>query len=142
MIIKVTPNTEKAKSMLFLAEQKESFANTIDINQYPTNAAENYYDVIRELAFALLLLGGKKAMGEYAHKEAIDELSVHKEFSDEEISLIDDLRIKRNNSSYEGKPVDIAYVEYKKQKWLAVIQKMKKVIRKRLEGKRPGFAIN
>jgi len=135
LIIKVTPNKEKAKSMLLLAEQKENFANTIDIIKYSTNAAENYYDVIRELASALLLLDGKKAMGEYAHKETIDEFADYKEFADDEISLIDDLRIKRNNSSYEGKPVDIVYVENKKQKWISVIQKMKNIIRKKLESR-------
>lgn len=135
MIIKVTPNKEKAKSMLLLAEQKESFANTINIMQYPTNAAENYYDVARELASAILLLDGKKAMGEYAHKEILDELANYKTFADDEISLIDDLRIKRNNSSYEGKPIDIIYVENKKLKWIAVIQKMEDFIRKRLESK-------
>ncbi|MEK6864543.1 MAG: hypothetical protein AABX27_04570 [Nanoarchaeota archaeon] len=132
MIIKVTPNKEKARSMLALAESKEAFANTIDIKLYPTNAAENYYDVIRELASAVLLLDGNKAMGEQAHKEIIDELSGYKEFSEDEIALADDLRIKRNNSSYEGKPVDKIYVENKKQKWIALIQKLKQMIKKNI----------
>lgn len=131
MIIKVTPNKEKAKSMLMLAENKEAFANTIDIKLYSTNAAENYYDVIRELASAVLLLDGKKAMGESAHKEIIDELSAYKEFSEDEIALADDLRIKRNNSSYEGKPIDKVYVENKRHRWIALIQKLKQTIRKK-----------
>jgi len=132
MIIKVTPDKEKVKSILMLVENRGEFVSSIDIEKFPTIATENYYEIIKELATALLLLDGLKTTGESAHKELIDSLLNYKEFTRYEIFLMNDLRVKRNKSSYEGKKVDKSYLQNKKENVLALIRKLKKLIRSRL----------
>ena len=132
MIIKTTLDKEKVKSILNLSNEREKFVYSIDHKKFSTNAAENYYEIIKELASALLLLNGLKSIGEYAHKDLIDYLINYKEFSEQEIIFINDLRIKRNNSSYEGKKIDPIYLINNKKKILEIIEKLKVTINRRL----------
>jgi len=132
MIIKVTPDKEKVKSILNLIEGREKFVSTIQTSEFSTIVAENYYEIIKELIISLLLLDGLKTTGDGAHKEMIEQLSKHNIFSDNEIALLDDLRVKRNKSSYEGKPIDKIYLENKKADLNIVIDKLKNLIDKKL----------
>ena len=93
MIIKVTPDKEKVKSILQLTKERENFVSTIDHEKFSTNAAENYYEIIKELASALLLLDGLKTVGENAHRDLIDYLINYKDFSERDIVFLNDLRI-------------------------------------------------
>jgi len=131
MIINVTPDKEKARSMLNLAAKREEFASSINSSQFPTMAAENYYEIVKELSSAILLAEGIKTTGENAHKETISEMSRHG-MADSEISIMDDLRMKRNKSSYEGKEIDISYLKNRKGELLAIISKLKSILTKRL----------
>ena len=124
----MTPDKEKAKSILKLIKEREEFVSTIDSEKFTTNAVENYYEILKELASALLLLKGLKALGEYAHKDLIDSLSNYKEFSESDILFLNDLRIKRNNSAYEGKKIDPIYLINNKSRILKLIDKLKKTI--------------
>lgn len=130
MLHKILPDKEKAKSILKLVSEREKFVSSIDNEKFSTILAENYYEIVKELATALLLLDGFRAIGENAHKETIDNLSKYKEFSDSEISILQDLRIKRNKSSYEGKPIDPSYIANKKDFLLEIINKLKKIVEK------------
>ena len=132
MIIKTALDKEKVKSILNLSNEREKFVYSIDHKKFSTNAAENYYEIIKELASALLLLNGLKSIGEYAHKDLIDYLINYKEFSEQEIIFINDLRIKRNNSSYEGKKIDPIYLINNKKKILEIIEKLKVTINRGL----------
>lgn len=132
MIIKITPDKEKAKSMLGLVKDREKFVSTIDIKEFPTIATENYYEIIKELATALLVLDGFKSIGENAHKDLIDYLSNYQELSEDEVFLMNDLRIKRNKSSYEGKRIDKEYLQNKKEKLLVIMGKLIELIENRL----------
>src|SRR3989344_9155629 len=105
MIIKVTTDKEKVKSMLILIKEREEFVSSIDNEKFTTNTVENYYELIKELASSLILLDGFKSIGENAHRDLIDHLINYKDFSQEEIIFMNNLRIKRNNSSYEGKKI-------------------------------------
>jgi len=78
MIIKITPDREKAKSLLQIAQDRESFINSVNFDKFPTGKIESYYEVIKELATALALTQGIKATGEGAHKELIDFLFENK----------------------------------------------------------------
>lgn len=127
MIIKVVPDKEKVRSILNLIKARENFVSLIDAEKFSTIVAENYYEIIKELATALLLLNGLKATGENAHKDLIDYL-LNYGFEEDEVMLMNDLRIKRNKSSYEGKQVDNAYLQIKKNKFLDLINKLKDVI--------------
>ena len=132
MIIKATPDKEKVKSILQLAKERQNFVKTIDHEKFSTNAAENYYEIIKELASALILLDGLKAVGESAHRDLIDCLKNYKEFSEADIIFLNDLRIKRNNSSYEGKKIEPSYLENNKHKITKLIEILEKTISKKI----------
>lgn len=133
MIIKITPDKEKTKSILNLIKNRESFLSSMDIQKFSTIAAENYYEIIKELISILLLLDGFKATGENAHKDAIDYLSNYKEVNEAEIVLINDLRIKRNKSCYEGKEINPTYLSNNREKLLFIINKLKQIIKIKLQ---------
>ena len=107
MIERIEPDISRAKSMLEMAERAQRFINQIieklGIAGDQSILAREYYEVIRELASAILFIDGFKTTGENAHKEIIDYLNNYPDFSQGEIIAIQDLRIKRNNNSYEGK---------------------------------------
>ena len=79
MIIKIFPDREKVKSMLNLIKDREEFISTASI-KFPKIIAENYYEIMKELITALLLLDGKKAIGENSHKEMIEQLFYYRQF--------------------------------------------------------------
>jgi len=133
MIIKITPDREKAASILNMVKNRKEFISSANIERFPTIAVENYYEIIKELAAAILLLDGIKATGESVHKETIDALSEYRQIEEWEINLIDDLRLKRNKSSYEGKQINISYLENKKDKIIQIIEKLENLLRRKLK---------
>jgi hypothetical protein len=132
-LIKVTPNKEKAQSILKMVETTLAMIEQVDKEKFPSNVAKEYYEVIRELTSIILLLDGYKAIGEGAHKKQIEYLEAnYKEFSKAEIVLMDDLRITRNKIAYDGFFVKESYVERKLPDIRMVIDKLKEIINKKL----------
>lgn len=132
MLHKVFPDKEKAKSIFKMALDREKFLSSSKIN-YPNIVVENYYEIIKEISSALLLLRGIKFIGEDSHKQIIDSLSKIANFSSYDISVLQDLRIKRNYSLYEGKQVHISYLENYKDFLDSTIDKLKKVLKDKLK---------
>ncbi|OYT32193.1 hypothetical protein B6U93_02415 [Candidatus Woesearchaeota archaeon ex4484_78] len=133
MIIKISPDKEKAKSMMRLAENRINFIRSITDPEFATIIAENYYEIIKELASAILLLDGFKAIGEFAHKELFEKLSEYNEIEGFEINLMNDLRIKRNKSCYEGKKIEYSYIENKSKDLKKIIKKLKEMLNKKMK---------
>ncbi len=132
--IKTSPDKEKAKSILKMAETTLEMIQTIDLERFPSNAAKEYYDVIRELISAVLLLDGYKTYGEGAHKKTIEYLSKnYKEFTEYEISAIEDLRTLRNRIAYDGFFVQKDYVTRKEKTLDSVIHKLRTMIKHKLQ---------
>lgn len=65
-LLRVTPDREKAKSMTKMVEITLEMIKTIDAERFSSNIVKEYYDVIRELMTAILLLDGYKTQGEGA----------------------------------------------------------------------------
>jgi len=137
MLIKIQVDNEKAKSLLEMAERTEKslklVIKTIGLTESSSLIAREYYEVIRELSTAILILDGLKSVGDNAHKETIDNLSKHNKLSQDEIHEMQDLRIKRNKNSYEGKPIEAVYLENKKHKLDIIIGKLKEIVRKKIK---------
>ena len=132
-LIKITPDKEKAQSILKMVETTLEMVRLIDKNKFPSNVAKEYYEIIRELISIILLLDGYKAIGEKAHKKQIEYLGTnYKEFSKAEIILIDDLRVTRNKIAYDGFFVKESYVDRKLGNILKIIEKLKGLIDKKL----------
>ncbi len=133
MIINIFPDKEKVNSMMKLIEERMEFLKTLEEkNKFSTMIAENYYEIIKELGTAMLIIKGKKTIGENAHKEIIEYLLKEKEINEEEADIIQDLRIKRNKSLYEGKKIEEIYLENKKLELKQIIEKLKRIIQDRL----------
>ncbi len=132
-LIKITPDKEKAKSILKMADTTVEMIKVIDIVKFSSNVTKEYYDVIRELIGVVLLLDGYKTYGEGAHKKLIEYLqSKNLGFTNYEISLIDDLRITRNKVAYDGFFVERDYIERKIRDIQKVIAKLRGIIKMRL----------
>lgn len=132
--MKVTPNKEKAKSILKMVETTIEMINNLDTDKFPSNITKEYYEVIRELLSIVLLLDGYKTYGEGAHKRLIEYAEKnYREFSKYEISLIDNLRNTRNKIAYDGFFVEKDYIERKKKDIEAIIRKLKGIIKKKLD---------
>lgn len=133
-LIKVTPDKEKAKSILKMVDTTIEMIKVIDIAKFSSNVTKEYYDVIRELISVVLLLDGYKTHGEGAHKKLVEYLqSNYKEFNEYQISLIDDLRVTRNKIAYDGFFVDKDYIERKANDIKEIIDKLKEMIKKKID---------
>ena len=133
MLHKIFPDKEKARSIFRMALEREKSVSDLNLVMFATIATENYYEIIKELATTILLLNGIKATGENAHKEILDSLEKYANFNGEEILIVQDLRIKRNKSMYEGKQISPSYLENNKNALLKIIDKLKKIIRERMK---------
>ena len=132
-LVRVTPNKEKARSILRMVETTLDMIKQIDKRKFPSNIAKEYYDVIREMISILLLLDGFKAYEEGAHKKQIGYLELrYKAFSKSEIILIEDLRIDRNKIAYDGFFVKESYINRKLPDLLNLIGKLRDIIDKKL----------
>ncbi len=133
-LIKVTPNKEKARSILKMVDSTIEMVKGIDVAKFSSNVTKEYYDVIRELMSVVLLLDGYKTYGEGAHKKLVEYIqSNYKEFNEYEISLIDDLRITRNRIAYDGFFVDKDYIRRKIKDIQEVIEKLEGISEKKIE---------
>ncbi|MBW2974583.1 hypothetical protein KY366_02600 [Candidatus Woesearchaeota archaeon] len=133
-MIKITPNKEKAQSILKMVDTTIEMIKIIDVAKFSSNVTKEYYDIIRELMSIVLLLDGYKTYGEGAHKKLVEYLqSNYKEFNEYEVSLIDDLRITRNKIAYDGFFIDKDYIKRKIKDIQAIVKKLKAIIKKRLD---------
>ena len=136
-LIKITPNKEKAKSILKMVETTLEMVKQIDMAKFSTNVTKEYYDIIRELMTVVLLLDGYKTHGEGAHKALIEYLkSNYREFDGYEISMINNLRITRNKISYDGFFVQKDYIERKLKDIGAIVNKLKEIINEKIHENR------
>ncbi|MEK0369428.1 MAG: hypothetical protein QQN62_07500 [Nitrosopumilus sp.] len=132
-LIRITPNKEKAKSILKMVDTTIEMIKVIDVTKFSSNVTKEYYDVIRELMTVILLLDGYKTYGEGAHKKLVEYLQSNcKEFNEYEISLIDDLRITRNKIAYDGFFVEEDYIQRKTKDIQKIITKLKDMIEKKV----------
>ena len=133
-LIKISPDKEKAKSMLKMVDTTTEMIKQIDIAKFSSNVTKEYYDLIRELISVVLLLDGYKTYGEGAHRKLIEYIqSNYKALSEYELSLIDDLRITRNKISYDGFFVEKDYIERKIKDIREIIGKLKGIIKEKLD---------
>lgn len=132
-LIRVTPDLEKAKSILKIVETTLEMIKSLDAKKFTSNITKEYYEVIRELIGVVLLLDGYKTFGEGAHKRLIEYLEEnYQEFDQEEINLIDNLRTTRNKIAYDGFFVEKDYIERRAGDIKMILKKLKMLINKKL----------
>jgi len=132
MIIKINPDLEKGKSIYGLVQSRKSAMPSLKQVGFPTVVAENYYEIIKELIVVSLLVDGLKAVGGNAHKDLIERFSKYTVLNNQEIAIIQDLRIKRNKSLYEGKQIEKIYLDNNENNLIEIMAKLEKYVKGRL----------
>jgi hypothetical protein len=129
-IIKITPDREKAKSILKMTSLLKERIKAQDKKKVAALIIADYYEIVKEMITSVLLLDGKKTL---SHKDLIEYIKTYKEFNSGEIAVMDNLRILRNRIAYEGFFIDPSYLDRNEASFELLIAKLEKVIKKKLE---------
>jgi len=125
-LIKITPDTERAQSILKMVSLLEERIKNQNKNKMTSLIISDYYEIIKELTTAILLTDGYKTL---SHKDLIDYLKErYFQFDENDISNLDDLRILRNRISYEGFFIDISYLNRNENLFKEIIKKLKNIL--------------
>jgi hypothetical protein len=122
--IKIQPDMEKAKGIRRLVRGRKHFVKSFKGEVFPTVICENYYEIIKELSTALFISKGVKFIGEYAHKELMQEIVKLLDLDSSFSAFLDDFRIRRNGSIYYGEQFEETYLENNISKIELVIKKI------------------
>ena len=99
-LIKITPDKEKARNILKMVLLLEERIKKQDKDKMAALIIADYYEIIKELITAILLIDGYKTL---SHKDLVDYIKEkYTKFTKYEISVLDDLRVLRNRIAYEG----------------------------------------
>ena len=129
-LIKISPDKERVKSIVKMVKLREKRVEGERAEEFSTLLIEDYYEIIKELATALLNLDGFKTL---SHKKLFDYIkSNYSGFILEEIEFLDELRRIRNKVAYEGFFVKPFYVKRSKPLIRRIILKFKKLINKKI----------
>ena len=129
-LIKITQNKEKGKSILEIVSLLEERIKIQNKTKMASLIISDYYEVIKELITAVLLVDGYKTL---SHKDLIEYIKEkYKDFSQQEIFVLDNLRILRNRVAYEGYKIDISYLTKNESLFKEIIKKLKGILEKRL----------
>lgn len=118
-IFKITIDNRRAKALKEMAIDRFSKMSSL---KEPYRILEEYYEIIKELLTSFMYLQGFKTL---SHK-ALVEFSARniKALSDREISLIEELRIKRNNIVYYGEKITLEFLKSRESSIISVIKKL------------------
>ncbi len=126
-LIKITPNQERVKSILRMAALLEERITLQNKEKMAALVAVDYYEIIKELLTAILLLEGYKTL---SHKDLFEYTQEKhaKMFDQQEMFLLDELRVLRNRVSYEGFEIQPSYIKRNESKLKEIIKKIKQGI--------------
>ena len=130
-MISISPDKERVRSIISMVDLREKRINNDKKDEFSTLLIEDYYEIIKELATALINLIGYKTL---SHKILFDYLS--KEYGDfilSEIELMHDLRKIRNKVVYEGFFIRSEYLVRNEGAIKSIIVKLKKLISGKLK---------
>ena len=129
-LIKITPNKERAKNILKMVSLIEKRIELQNKENMTALIISDYYEIIKELITAILLIDGYKTL---SHKNLIEYLKEkYLKFSQHEIILLDNLRILRNRIAYEGLLIESSYLTRNQVFFKSIIIKLKQLINKNL----------
>jgi len=127
MIIKITPDKEKAESLRKMATITLERLKKTAITEYPSNTLVDYYNVIHKLLESRALINGIKAKGGGAHQELIDYSYKTKIINEETRIFLQQMRDHRNRISYEGFMIHKNYILLNKEKIEVLIKQLLKL---------------
>ena len=130
--VKITPDKEKAKSLIETAEDRIKFLIR-SLNEKTANYIfEDYYSSILELAQALVLLDSYKVNNHVCLGFFLRDVLKKEDL----FRLFDDCRYKRNSLVYYGKRMDFQTAKDAIEKAKRLMDKLKNTIDEKLENKK------
>jgi len=132
-MVRVTPNREKAMSIMKMVRSTIEMTGEIDQYKYPSHVTKEYYEAIRELMSVILILDGYRTYGESAHVRLIRYMKInYQELTPQDIMLVEELREIRNRVAYDGFFVDVDFLERKKGRILDILTRLSAIAERRL----------
>ncbi len=128
---KVSKDKEMARAIVKMAGiRRDALKLLEDKVDFTSISVENYYEIIKELITGLMAVEGYKTL---SHEVLVVYLSHnHKEFSQAELVLIDELRKLRNEIVYRGFFVEPAFLNRNKAKIDDIIEKLLRLVKNNL----------
>jgi len=124
VIRRITPNQERAKSLISDAFSRIKDCENLDLEKFPKLIFENYYDALRDFCDAFLLSDGYKPSG--SHEASISYL-LKKGFDLSIVNRLDIFRYKRNGSKYYGEKISIEEAKDIKAFYLEINDRLYKI---------------
>jgi hypothetical protein len=122
-IFKITIDTRRADALKQMAKNRLS---NMSLFKEPYRILEEYYEIIKELLTSFMYSKGFKTL---SHKALVEFSAKNiKSLSSNEISLIDDLRVKRNNIVYYGEQVTNEFLQAREKNIKKIIAKLFKIV--------------
>lgn len=126
-IKKITPDLEKIKSIIKMAEIRLEVINQIKLDDRNASVlATDYYEIIKELLVALLIKNGLKSDN---HECLISFFKKQFPNYEYEASLIYQLKEARNRISYDGVFIKEDYIKTNKLEFEHIIDLLKKLLK-------------
>ena len=120
-IFKITEDKKRADALREMAQDRYKNINFKE----PYRIIEEYYEIIKELLTAFMYEQGFKTL---IHKVLVEFAAENIKFlSSSEISLIDELRVKRNNIVYYGEKVSFEFLKSREETIKKIIDKLIKL---------------
>lgn len=121
-IFRISKDERRGNALKELAKNRYL---TIKELKEPYRIIEEYYEIIKELITSIMYKSGFKTL---SHIALIDFAKTNiKTLSSSEISLIDELRIKRNNILYYGETVSLEFLKSREVFIRKIIDKLIKI---------------
>jgi len=116
-----------AKSLVDQALRRLDYVNKIEINEINRDfILEDYYEVMRTLADAVLALNGYKS---YSHEAPIAFLERYKEFSTSLIENFDRIRKLRHGSRYYGERTSLSDAKTARELAKTIVPKLRQILK-------------
>jgi hypothetical protein len=124
-------DTAMAEELLNLAEHKETFWKSISSKskEFPSLFIEGYYEIIKELVTAVLLLDGWKALN---HECLFAYLKEKQEDLELDFDYLLELKDLRNSIDYRGVKVSDSIWQQNQLKMQLTINRLKEFVRERV----------
>ncbi|MDI6738608.1 MAG: hypothetical protein QME12_08945 [Nanoarchaeota archaeon] len=128
--VKVSPDTQKAKSLLETARERIEFAKAIAITERNARFVfEDYYTSLIEVVHALAILDGFKIENHVCLGFYIKEIQK----SEKLFLLFDSCRYARNSVVYYGKSMEMEAAKINIGKAIVIINELGKIVDLRLK---------
>ncbi|MBS3108908.1 hypothetical protein J4227_00060 [Candidatus Woesearchaeota archaeon] len=133
-VSRITPEMEKAKSLLLLVALRQKDLRTKEKSEeFATLVVETYYEIVKELITAIMSIDGYKTL---SHETLVSYLWHYADnFGSSQIFLIDQLRKTRNDIAYRGIMISPEYLKRNKEQIHEIISKLKRLTESKLKGR-------